>query len=111
MPKIVVFEVPRGPGGVKMGPQKPLGPFLERLGLMDASWSGLRPFGALLDGSRTKKNLLDRLSAAPRGSPREISAILRAKALPKRTPGGSKIGSRRRLELKSAKSKNFEDVS
>ena len=48
--QIAVFEVPRGPGGVKMGPQRPLGPFLERLGLMDASWSGL---GDLLERSWT----------------------------------------------------------
>ena len=112
MPQIAVFEVPRGPGGVKMGPQRPLGPFLERLGLMDASWSGL---GDLLERSWTalgpKKSPLDRLLAAPRGFPREVSAILRAKWLPKRSPGGSKIGSRRRLELKTAKSRKIEDVS
>ena len=72
--------------------------FLEPLG---ASWKALGP----------KKTPLDRLLAAPRGFPREVSAILRAKRLPKRSPGGSKIGSRRRLELKTAKSQNFEDVS
>ena len=79
MPKIAVFEVPRGPGGVKMSPQRPLGPFLERLGLMDASWSGL---GDLLERSWTalgpKKTNLERLLAAPRGIPREVSAILGA---------------------------------
>ena len=42
MRKTVVFEVLRG--------QRPLGAFLERLGLMDASWSGL---GALLERSWT----------------------------------------------------------
>ena len=40
-----------------------------------------------------------------------LGGILRAKRLPKRSPGGSQIGSRRRLELKRAKSQNFEDVS
>ena len=84
MPKIAVFEVPRGPGGVKMGPQRSLGPFSERLGLMDASWSGL---GDLLERSWTalgpKKSPLDRLLAAPRGFPREFSAILKAKRPPK----------------------------
>ena len=78
MAKINVFEVQRGPGGVKVGPQRPLGPFLERLGLMDASWSGL---GDLLERSWTalgpKKSPLERLLAAPRGIPREVSAILR----------------------------------
>ena len=43
-----VFEVLGDPGGVKMDPKRPLGPFLERLGLMDASWSGL---GGLLERS------------------------------------------------------------
>ena len=106
--KIVIFEVLRGLREVKIGPQRPLGPFLERLGLMDASWSGL---GDLLERSWTalgpKKSPLDRLLAAPRGFPREVSAILRAKRLPKLSPGGSTIG---RLELKTAKSQNFEDV-
>ena len=95
-----------------MDPRRSLGPFLERLGLMDASWSGL---GDLLERSWTalgpKKSPLDRLLAAPRGFPREFSAILKAKRLPKRSPGGSKIGSRRRLEPKKKKSQNFEDVS
>ena len=39
--KIAIFEVLRGLREVKIGPQRPLGPFLERLGLMDASWSAL----------------------------------------------------------------------
>ena len=47
---MVVFEVLRGPTGVKIGLQRPLGAFLERLGLMDASWSGL---GDLLERSWT----------------------------------------------------------
>ena len=41
MPKTAIFEVLRGPRGVKIGPQRLLGPFLERLGLMEASWSAL----------------------------------------------------------------------
>ena len=92
----------RGPGGVKMDPHRPLGPFLEHLGLMDASWSGL---GGLLERSWTalgpEKRSLERLLAAPRGIPRGVSAILRAKRLPKRSPGESKIGSKMRLELKT----------
>ena len=103
-PKTAVFEVLRGPTGVKIGLQRPLGAFLERLGLMDASWSGL---GDLLERSWTalgpKKSPLDRLLAAPRGVPREVSAILEAKRLPKGRPRGSKIEPKRGLELKMAK--------
>ena len=98
------FGVPGRPGGVKIGPQRRLGPILEPLQLLEASWSGL---GGLLERSwtalRPKKSPLDRLLAAPRGFPRQVSAILRAKRLPKRSPGGSQIGSWRRLELKVAK--------
>ena len=61
------FEVPERPGGVKIGPQRPLGPILEPLQLLEASWSGL---GALLERSWTalgpNKSPLDRLLAAPR---------------------------------------------
>ena len=101
MPQTAVFQVPRGLGGVKVGPQRPLGVFLERIGLMDASWSGL---GDILERSwaalKPKKSNLERLLAAPRGIPREVSAILGAKRLPKGRPGGSKIEFKRRLELK-----------
>ena len=41
MRKAAVFELLRAPRRVKTGPQKPLGAFLERLGLMQASWSVL----------------------------------------------------------------------
>ena len=40
-----------------------------------------------------------------------LGGILRAKRLSKRSPGGFKIGSQRRLESKTAKPQNFEDVS
>ena len=67
MPQTAVFEVPRGLGGVKVGPQRPLGIFLERIGLMDASWSGL---GDLLERSwkppGPKKSSRARLWAGPR---------------------------------------------
>ena len=69
--------------------------------LLEASWTvlgGLRGYA------------LERLLAGPRGIPRGVSTILRAKRPPKRSPGGSKIGSRRRLELKRATSQNFEDI-
>ena len=110
--KIINFGVPERPGGVKIDPQRRLGPILEPLQLLEASWSGL---GGLLERSWTalglEKSALERLLAAPRGIPREVSAILKAKRLPKRSPGGSQIGSRRRLQLKRAKSQNLEDVS
>ena len=90
--KIFIFEILRGPRGVKIGLQRPLGPFLERLGLLDASWSGL---GGIFERSWTalgpEKRSLERLLAAPRGFPRQVSAILRAKKLPKRSPGGPKV--------------------
>ena len=54
MPKSGVFEVLRGPRRVLIGPQRPLGPFLERLGLMDASRSRL---GDLLERSWTALGL------------------------------------------------------
>ena len=97
---------------VKMSPKWLPGGVLECHGLLEASWSRL---GGLLERSwmalGPKESPLDRLFAAPRGISRQFSAILTAKKVPKRSPGGSKIGSRRRLELKRAKSQNFEDVS
>ena len=83
-----------------MGPQRPLGIFLERIGLMDASWSGL---GDILERSwtalRPQKTNLERLLAAPRGIPREVSAILGAKRLPKVRP---KEGAKSRSESGSS---------
>ena len=74
------FEVPKRPGGVKIGPQRLLGPFLERLGLMEASWSAL---GGLLERSWAalgpKKTNLDRLLAGPRAPRRPVSHGLEAK--------------------------------
>ena len=74
MPKTVIFEVLRGPRGVKIGPQRLLGPFLERLGLMEACWSAL---GGLLERSWAalgpKKTNLDRLLAGPRAPRRPVS--------------------------------------
>ena len=61
------FEVPERPGGVKIAPRRRLGPILEPLQLLEASWSGL---GGLLERSWTalgpEKSALDRLLAAPR---------------------------------------------
>ena len=52
MPQTSIFEVLRGPRGIKIGPQRLLGPFLERLGLMEASWSAL---GGLLEPQKVVK--------------------------------------------------------
>ena len=101
MPQTAVFQVPRGLGGVKVGPQRPLGVVLERIGLMDASWSGL---GDILERSwttlRPKKTNLERLLTAPRRIPREVSATSGAKQLPKVRPRGCKIEVRKRFKLK-----------
>ena len=61
------FGVPERPGEVTIDPQRRLGPILEPLHLLEASWSSL---GGLLERSWTalglKKSPLDRLLAAPR---------------------------------------------
>ena len=90
---------------------RPLGGLLEAswrpLGVLKKAWSakGRLPgaCGALLDASwgalGAEKSSLERLLAAPRGIPRQVSAILGAKRLPKGRPRGSKIEPKRRLEL------------
>ena len=92
---------PWRPLGASWGPLGGLLELLKRLGrqrggfqgLLDASWGAL---GA-------KKSTLERLLAAPRGIPRQVSAILGAKRLPKGRPRDSKIEAKRGLELKMAK--------
>ena len=105
-------EVPERPGVVKIGPRRHLGPILEPLQLLEASWSGL---GGLLERSWTalgpKESALERLLAAPRGIPREVSTIMRAKRLAEGSLGGFTFGPRKRHEPKRAKSQNIEDVS
>ena len=95
------------------GPWGPLG------GLSGASWGPLGAlakawsakgglpgaYGALWVGSwgalGAEKSTLERVWAAPREIPRQVSAILGAKRLPKGGPRGSKIEAKRRLELKT----------
>ena len=87
-----------------MDPKLSPGGLLEPLGLLKASWSA--PGGLLKRSWKApgaKKSSLERLLAAPRGIPREVSAVLEAKKLPKRTPGGSQIRSQRRFALKLQK--------
>ena len=91
------------------GPWRPLGASWRSLGSLKKAWSakGGLPgaYGALLDASwvalGAEKRSLERLLAAPRGIPRQVSAISGAKRLPKGRPGRSKIKSKRRLELKT----------
>ena len=81
------------------------------LGALKKAWSakGGLPgaYGALLEASwvalGAEKRSLERLLAAPKGIPREVSAILGAKRLPKRAPRGSQNELKRRLELRMAK--------
>ena len=91
---------------------RPLGGLLEpleRLGrprggfqwIMGGSWM---PLGAILG---PKKSCLERLLAAPRGIPRQVSAILGAKRLPKVKPKGSQIESNRRRKLKTQNLQKF----
>ena len=61
--------------------------------LLDASWGAL---GA-------EKSNLERLLAAPREIPRQVSAILGAKRLPKGSPKGAQNEVRKRFELKMYK--------
>ena len=81
------------------------------LGAVLAAW---RPLGGVLDSSwrppRPEERALERLLSALRRIPRLVSAILQPKKLPKRSPGGSKMVSRRRLELKRPKSQNLQAV-
>ena len=87
----------------------PIGALWGALGALKKAWSakGGLPgaYGALLDGSwgalGAEKSTLERLLAAPREIPRQVSAILGAKRLPKGGPRGSKIEAKRRLELKT----------
>ena len=82
--------------GPKMGPKWLSGGLLELLGLLKASWSGL---GGLLGQSGTPLgrswselgSLLDALGRSWGG----LGGVLRAKRLPKRSPGGSNIEFRR----------------
>ena len=87
-----------GPGAVLGASWGHLGACWALGGLLKAIW---RPLGRLLERCRDRKSSLERLLATPRGIPRRVSAILGAKRLPKRSPRGSKIEPKRRLELKT----------
>ena len=94
--------------GCQMGPGGLLEVSWRSLGALRKAWSakGGLPvaYGTLLDASWSDlgadKSCLEQLLAAPRGIPRQVSAILGATRLPKWGPRGSKIESKRRLELK-----------
>ena len=107
-PKLCQHGCQLGPGGLLEASWRPLG-------ALKRAWStkGGLPvaYGTLLDAfSRAlgaEKSSLEQLLAAPRGFPREVSAILGAKRLPQESPGGSNIELGRRLELKRAKSQTL----
>ena len=88
------------------------------LGALKKAWlaKGRLPgaYGTLLDASwdvlGAEKRRLERLLAAPRGIPRQVSAILGAKRHSKGRPRGSKIECQRRLELAMAKPQNLMNV-
>ena len=69
---------------------------------------GLWPLGDLLEASwkppESKKNALDSLLGALRRIPRMLSAIIRAKRLPKCAPGWDQNGVQNRFWLKVPKS-------
>ena len=81
------------------------------LGAVLAGWGSL---GGLLERSwrppGPKKRSFERLLGAPRGISRQVSAILGTKSLPKRSPGGSKMGSQIESGLKRAKSQKMQYV-
>ena len=80
--------------GCQMGPGGLLEASWRSLGALKKAWSakGGLPgaYGALLEASwvalGAEKRSLERLLAAPRGIPREVSAILSARKLPKWSP-------------------------
>ena len=87
---------PEGPGEALEASWRPLRALKEAC----SAKGGLpRAYGSLLDASwsavGTEKSSLERLLAAPRGIPRQVSAILGAKRLPKGRPKGFKIESSR----------------
>ena len=77
-----VFELLRAPRGVKIGPQRPLGAFLEHLGLMQASWSvlgsHLGPHFGTLFGPKPAKSRFQLLFSAPEASKSAPRASLEA---------------------------------
>ena len=91
-----------GPGGLLEGSWRSLG---GRRKAWSAKWGLPVDYGRLLDASWSdlgaEKSCLERLLVAPRGIPRQVSAILGAKRFPKGRPRGSKIESKRRLAFKT----------
>ncbi len=95
--------------GCQMGPGGLLEASWRSLGALRKAWSakGGLPvdYGRLLDASWSdlgaEKSCLERLLAAPRGIPRQVSAILEAKSLPKGCPKGGQNEAQKRLQLKN----------
>ena len=99
------MEPKRVPNGHQIGPKWLPGGLLELLGRLKASWSApARALGASTLAFGAPKSTLERLLAAPRRIPRELSAIIGAKRVPKWTPGGCQNGVQNRVWLKMPKS-------
>ena len=89
------------------------------LGILTKAWSAkgglLGAYGMLLDASwgalGAEKSSLEQLLAAPRGFPREVSAILGAKGVPKGGPKWVQNKVQKGFKLKMTKSQNLKDVS
>ena len=107
------------PNGSQIGPGGLLEGSWRSLGALKKAWSakGGLPgaYGALLEASwvalGAEKRSLERLLAAPRGIPREVSAILGAKGVPKGGPKWVQNKVQKRFKLKMTKSQNLKDVS
>ena len=87
---------------------RPLGGLLEPLkglvGQVEASSGLWDALGRLWDALGAEKSSLERLLAAPRGIPRQVSAILGAKRVPKGYPKVLQNEVQKQFELKMAKS-------
>ena len=113
-PKIMSWGLRKSPiWGSRGGPERgPEGIKSVRRGLWNLSWSLFssgRPLEPLLEASwgalgglrGRKKVLLNGSWRVQERFPRQVSAILGAKRLPKGRPRGSKIDAKKRLELKT----------
>ena len=98
-----------GPGGLLEASWRSLGALKKA---WSAKWRLPVAYGTLLDASwgalGAEKSSLERLLGAPRAIPRQVSAILKAKRLPKVSPRGFKMGSKIESGLKIVKSQKTQ---
>ena len=89
--KKLVFEVLQGPRRVEIGPQRPLGPILECLGLMDASRNAL---GGLFERSWTAPGPKKTLSSGFWPAQEEFEERFQPSWGPKGSQKGAQNGSK-----------------